>query len=180
MDNSDWLITFLSSQSETWNSSSISQVILFYAPLSPKWLLLGSPMLMGPHPSQHHAVWQLQQEETRPKARFKPTSPEKSGVDEGENQVPTYLGQSLSYTFLFQSCSCIWIFSMRTRTELPFTLSWCLWRHQSLRFNSASASHSRKKNSPFNLCTGQPLRHHRSRLIIVTLTMHNWINNSTL
>ena len=55
---------------------------------------------MDPHPSQqhadlHHAVWQLQQEVTRPKARFKPTSPEKSGVDGGANQVPTYLGQSL-------------------------------------------------------------------------------------
>ena len=57
-------------------------------------------MLMDPHPSQqhaglHHAVWQLQQEVTRLKARFKPTSPKKSGVDGGANQVPTYLGQSL-------------------------------------------------------------------------------------
>ena len=39
---------------------------------------------MDPQPSQqhaglHHAVWQQQQEVTRPKARFKPTSPEKSG-----------------------------------------------------------------------------------------------------
>ena len=32
---------------------------------------------------------------TRPKTRFKPTSPEKSGVDGGANQVPTYLGQLL-------------------------------------------------------------------------------------
>ena len=38
-------------------------------------------MLMDPHPSQQHAVWQLQQEVTRLKARFKPTSPKKSGVD---------------------------------------------------------------------------------------------------
>ena len=57
-------------------------------------------MLMDPHPSQqhaglHHAVWQLQQEVTRLKARFKPTSPKKSGVDGGANQVPTYLGQLL-------------------------------------------------------------------------------------
>ena len=42
-------------------------------------------MLMDPHPSQehaglHHAVWQLQQEVTWLKARFKPTLPEKSGV----------------------------------------------------------------------------------------------------
>ena len=47
-----------------------------------------------PSPSQqhaglHHAVWQLQQEVTRPRARFKPTLPEKSGVDGGANQVPT-------------------------------------------------------------------------------------------
>ena len=46
-------------------------------------------MLMDPHPSQqhaglHHAVWQLQQEVTRLKARFKP------GVDGGANQVPTF------------------------------------------------------------------------------------------
>ena len=52
-------------------------------------------MLMDPHPSQqhaglHHAVWQLQQEVTRPKARFKPTSPKKSEVDGGADQVPTY------------------------------------------------------------------------------------------
>ena len=38
-------------------------------------------MLTDPHPSQqhpdlHHAVGQLQQEVTRPRARFKPTSPE--------------------------------------------------------------------------------------------------------
>ena len=49
----------------------ISSVLVTYltflfikAPLAP-WLLLGSPMLMDPHPSQqhaglHHAVWQLQ------------------------------------------------------------------------------------------------------------------------
>ena len=46
-------------------------------------------MLMDPHPSQQHAVWQLQQEVTRPKARFKPTSPEKSGVDGGANLFMT-------------------------------------------------------------------------------------------
>ena len=42
----------------------------------------------GPHLSQQHAglqhaVWQQQQEVTRPKARFKPFLPEKSGVDWG-------------------------------------------------------------------------------------------------
>ena len=41
---------------------------------------------MEPHPKQkhadlHHAVWWPQQEVTRPKARFKHTSPKKSGVD---------------------------------------------------------------------------------------------------
>ena len=49
-------------------------------------LLLSSPMLLDPHPSQlhegiHHAVGWLQQEVTRPKARFKPTLTEKSGVN---------------------------------------------------------------------------------------------------
>ena len=44
---------------------------VFKAPLPPKWLLLGSPMLTDPHPSQqhaglHHTVWQLQEEVTRP------------------------------------------------------------------------------------------------------------------
>ena len=42
------------------------------------------------HAGLHHAVWQLQQEVTRPKASFKPTSAEKSRVDGGANQVPTY------------------------------------------------------------------------------------------
>ena len=43
---------------------------------------------MDPHPSQNnagpqHAVLQQQQEVTRPKARFKPTLPQKSAVDRG-------------------------------------------------------------------------------------------------
>ena len=57
-------------------------------------------MLMDPHPRKqhaglHHSVWKLEQEVTRPKARFKPTFAKKSGVDGGANQVLTYLGQSL-------------------------------------------------------------------------------------
>ena len=57
-------------------------------------------MLMDSQPSLqhaglHHAIWQLQQEVTRPTAKFKPTSPNKSGVDGGANQVPIYLGQLL-------------------------------------------------------------------------------------
>ena len=45
-------------------------------------------MLMDPRPSQRHAgpqnsVLGLQQEVTRQKARFKPTLPDKSGVDGG-------------------------------------------------------------------------------------------------
>ena len=50
------------------------------APLPPKWLFLGSPMVMDPYPSWQHLVWWPQQEVTRPNARFKPTSPKKSGV----------------------------------------------------------------------------------------------------
>ena len=62
--------------------------------------LMGPPILMDPHPCQqnaglHLAVWQLQQEVSRPMPRFKPTSPKKSEKDGGANQVPTYLGQSL-------------------------------------------------------------------------------------
>ena len=50
-------------------------------------------MLMDPHPSQqhvglHYAVWQLQQEVTRPKARS--TLPEKSGVDGGSKLGANY------------------------------------------------------------------------------------------
>ena len=71
-------------------SFSMTDTDKFYnPPLPPKWLLLGSPMLMDPHPSQLHAGLQhaallAQHKVTRPKARFKPTSPEKSGLDEGE------------------------------------------------------------------------------------------------
>ena len=43
----------------------------------------------------HHAVFQLQQQVTRPKARFKPTLPKKSGVD----VVPINLGQLLYLLF---------------------------------------------------------------------------------
>ena len=48
-------------------------------------LLLGSLMVMDPHPSQQHVgpqfeVWQLWLQVARPKTRFKPFSPEKSGV----------------------------------------------------------------------------------------------------
>ena len=62
--------------------------MFFKTPLPPIWLLLGSPMLIDPHPSQqhaglHHAVRQLQQEVARPKARFKTTSLKQSGVDGG-------------------------------------------------------------------------------------------------
>ena len=49
-------------------------------------------MLMDPrrsqqHASLYHAVLQLQQEVTRPKARFKPAVPKKSGADGGANLV---------------------------------------------------------------------------------------------
>ena len=45
-------------------------------------------MPVNSHPSQQHeglqnAVWWLQQEVTRPKVKFKPTLPKKSGVDGG-------------------------------------------------------------------------------------------------
>ena len=57
-------------------------------------------MLMDPHPSQQHvgiqhAVLQLQQEVTRPKARFKPTSPKNSGVDGGGEQSGAYISWSV-------------------------------------------------------------------------------------
>ena len=80
---------------------------------------------MDPHPSQQHAglqhaVRQVQQEGTRPKARLKPTSPGKSGVDGGANQVPTYLDQSLhlysqwtaleTYFIVSRNCLIAWTF----------------------------------------------------------------------
>ena len=70
-------------------------------------------MLMDPHPSQEHAglqhvFSQLQQEEARSKARFKPTLPEKSGVDGGANQVPTEKR-------IFPTIACVvWLFLKRT------------------------------------------------------------------
>ena len=54
---------------------SLNRQLFFETPLPT--LLLGSPMLMDPHPSQQHAglqhaVLQPQQEVTRRQARFKP------------------------------------------------------------------------------------------------------------
>ena len=56
-------------------------------------------MHMDSHPMHqneglHHAARQPQQEVTKPKAKIKTTSPKKSGVDGGSNQVPTYLGMT--------------------------------------------------------------------------------------
>ena len=50
-------------------------------------------------PANSMQVWQLQQEVTRLKAWFKPTSPKKSGVDGGSNQVP---GQNFSFSEVLQ------------------------------------------------------------------------------
>ena len=56
-------------------------------------------MLMDLHPSlQHqgflHAVWQLQQEVTRSKARFEPSLPQNYGVDGEESDEATGTGYS--------------------------------------------------------------------------------------
>ena len=64
-------------------------------------------MLMDSHPSQHHvglqrAVFQLQQEETSPSDRFRPTLPKKSKVDVEQ----TY---QLYHTFVAQSKITKWI-----------------------------------------------------------------------
>ena len=61
---------------------------IFNSPFSPEYLLLGLPMLMDPHPNQQraglqHAVWQLLQEVTKQKARFKPTWSKKPVVNAG-------------------------------------------------------------------------------------------------
>ena len=48
------------------------------------------------HTGLQHAVFRLQQEVTRPKAKFKPTLPEKSEVDVGSNQGPTNLNFYMS------------------------------------------------------------------------------------
>ena len=60
----------------------------FLAPLPPYWLLLGSPKLNDPTACRFPKYsLQPQQEVARPKARFKPTLPKKSGVGRGANQV---------------------------------------------------------------------------------------------
>ena len=62
---------------------------IYYNPqFQPNGFYWGHQCSMNPHPSQQHAgpqnaVLQPQQEVTRPKARFKHTLPEKSGVDGG-------------------------------------------------------------------------------------------------
>lgn len=70
-----------------------------------QWLSVGSPMLVDPYPSQQHAglqhaVFHLQLEVTRRKARFKPTLTEKSFGGWMRNQVATYLGQDAGCTLL--------------------------------------------------------------------------------
>ena len=67
------------------------------------------------HSGRQHAVFWLYQEVTRPKARFKPTSPEKSGVDGGANQVPTYL--------LYVCFSLFWVYYMFRLTIKPLLLT---------------------------------------------------------
>ena len=77
------------------------------------------------HSGLRHAVWRLQQEVTRPKARFKPTSPKKSGVDEGANQVPTYLGQSLHPLYIFHHLS-FWSLKTGLTSQSSGTFGWLL------------------------------------------------------
>ena len=62
-------------------------------------------MLVDPYPSQQHAglqhaVFHLQLEVTRRKARFKPALTEKSFGGWMRNQVATYLGQDAGCTLL--------------------------------------------------------------------------------
>ena len=52
------------------------------------------------YPDLQYAVWQLQQEVTRPKARFKPTSPNKSGVDGGAIQALKSFVLKMAYQFI--------------------------------------------------------------------------------
>ena len=53
---------------------------------------IGDPYPSQQHAGLHHAVCWPQQDVNRPKARFKPTLPKKSGVDGRASHVPNYLG----------------------------------------------------------------------------------------
>ena len=100
-------------------------------------------MLMDSQPSQqhaglHHGVWLLQQEVTRPKARFKTTLPEKSGVDGGANQVPTVqppanglsvVNDDAYLCMVLNSCSCTYL-NLVTSSSRP------LLELHSLRWNT--------------------------------------------
>ena len=74
-------------------------MVFFKAPLPHYQLFLGSPMFMDPHLSQQHsglqhAVCWPQQEVTRPKTRFKPTStwsPGWMGEQRGANMITDVL-----------------------------------------------------------------------------------------
>ena len=121
-----------------WDTPSAQELFclrqyFFKAPLTPKWFLLGSPMLTDPHPSQqhaglHHAVWRPQQEVTRPKTV--PTSPEKPGVDEGANQVPIFLVNCFTCTptaiFVLHFCAPI---QFRHYMK-PAWIHFYLWRYK--------------------------------------------------
>ena len=69
----------------------------------PNGFYWGSQMFMDPHLSQQHegpqdAVLQPQQEVPRPKARFKPTLPKKSGVDGRAIRCQHILVSCFNYT----------------------------------------------------------------------------------
>ena len=84
---------------------------LFKPLLPPQWLLLGSPTLIDHQLSQHnaglhHSVQWLQQEVTRLKARFKPTSHEVYG---GANwSVQTFIVKSMLQTKYLNNFEKIW------------------------------------------------------------------------
>ena len=73
----DWEL-FLSTQ---FNFDNLAISTFTTAPSPPKWLLMRSPMLMDPCPSQQHALIQHVVLWPQLEARFKPTSTKKSGVD---------------------------------------------------------------------------------------------------
>ena len=70
-------------------------------------------ILIDPHTSQqdaglHHGVWQPQLEVTRPKARFKPTLPKRSGVEGGQcDQIEQFL-EFLGNKFYNKSNKNVW------------------------------------------------------------------------
>ena len=97
-------------------------------------------MLMDPHPSQQdvdlqYAVWQPQQEVTRLKAMFKPTSPKKSG---GEIFLQAIPGFFFVYFRSFQAN----IITIFTKINVKMSIQYTVLGIEPTTFRTWASSHN--------------------------------------